>query len=64
MEIIKFRGYVNEDLKYVFPLHWIYEIIPQFCGSALVRYYDGTKGQNKENNTELTEIEVDYINIK
>lgn len=64
MEIKEFRGYVDGELKYTFPLYWVDEIIPCFGGTALVKYYDETKEENKESNTTITKIEVDYINIK
>ena len=59
----EFRGYVNDTLEYTFPLHWIDEIL--CCNNKiLVRYYDEMLESNRLNNTEITEIEVDYINIK
>lgn len=59
----EFRGYVNGTLEYTFPLHWIDEIL--CCNSKiLVRYYDEMLESNRLDNTEITEIEVDYINIK
>ena len=59
----EFRGYVNGILQYTFPLHWIDEIL--CCNNMiLVRYYDETLKSNRLSNTEITEIKVDYINIK
>lgn len=59
----EFRGYVNGTLQYTFPLHWIDEIL--CCNNMiLVRYYDETLKSNRLSNTEITEIKVDYINIK
>ena len=59
----EFRGYVNGSLQYTFPLHWIDEIL--CCNNMiLVRYYDETLKSNRLSNTEITEIKVDYINIK
>lgn len=64
MEIREFRGYLDGILKYTFPLHWVDEIISCYNGVMIVRYYDETEEENKESNTKITEIEVDYINIK
>lgn len=59
----EFRGYVDGILKYTFPLHWIDEIL--CCNNKiLVHYYDEMLESNRFNNTEITEIEVDYIDIK
>lgn len=59
----EFRGYVNGTLEYTFPLHWIDEIL--CCNNKiLIRYYNEMLESNRLDNTEITEIEVDYINIK
>ncbi len=59
----EFRGYIDGTLKYTFPLHWIDKIL--CCNNKiLVRYYDEMLESNRFNNTEITEIEVDYIDIK
>ena len=59
----EFRGYVNGTLKYTFPFHWVDKILCR-NNKILVRYYDEMLESNRFNNTEITEIEVDYINIK
>ena len=61
---MEFRGYLDGKLKYTFPLCWVDEIIPCKSGIAIVKYYDQLKEENIETNSVITEIEVDYINIK
>lgn len=57
MEFREFRGYVNDNLLYTFPLHWV-DYIKHTPNSIEVGYYDET------NNDELTIINLDFINIK
>lgn len=61
--LVEFRGFVNGTLKYTFPFYWVDEILCR-NNKILVRYYDEMLESNRLNNTEITEIEVDYINIK
>lgn len=60
----EFRGYLDGILRYTFPLNWVDEIISCYNGVMIVRYYNELEEENKECCTKITEIEVDYIDIK
>ena len=59
----EFRGYINDNLQYTFPLHWVDEIEWQNDG-ILVKYYDELDERNRIYNSVITEIKVTRISIK
>lgn len=64
MEYAEFRGSINGKIIATFPLWWVDEILCTNHGTMKVRYYDQLDKANCEDNTKITEIEVNYINIK
>ncbi len=64
METLReFRGYLNGNLLYTFPLHWIDNI--EVNGNRMIVSYYNEMQYNPETGEEpLVKIIVDYINIK
>lgn len=64
MELRELRGYLNDNLVCSFPLHWVDEIICCDDGTMIVNYYDELDEENRDYNSKVTTIELNYINIK
>lgn len=64
METLReFRGYLNGNLLYTFPLHWV-DNIETNGKHMIVSYYDEMKYNPETGEEPLIKIIVDYINIK
>lgn len=62
-EFREFRGYLNGNLLYTFPLHWI-DNIKIKDGVMIVCYFDEMQYNTETGEEPLIEIQVDKIDIK
>ena len=60
----EFRGYVNGELKYTFPLHWVDRITVDANGKMVVVFEDEMQYDTENEELVFKTILVDEISIK